>query len=197
MKTFKIIILLIAAALLFAGCNKDNEEDLLPDKGINAFYIDGTEYGISKGTFHYLSDNGPEFGYVYIISLLSDDLYFDGETISGAGHFISIAMYSEYADILKGDAFRSSNKPTDTDAYECVIVLGYDAATEEFSGVYHNEKGTLSIQLIGDEFELTLSQSPGNRIRGLEDFDILSSNHNMMFYYKGPLKEYELEFEDE
>ncbi|MCU4176210.1 hypothetical protein [Carboxylicivirga sp. N1Y90] len=197
MKTLKIIILLIAAALIVAGCNKDDEKDIVPDTGINAFYIDGIEYPISKGTIHYFTENGPDFGYVYIISLFSDNLYFDGENATGTGYFINMPIYSQHADILQGDVFRSNNKLTDTDAYECVAVLDYDAATEAFSGVYHTDKGSLTVQRNGDEFELILTQASANRIRGLEDFDILSSNHTMMFYFKGSLVEFELEFEAE
>ena len=172
MKSLKVLVMLcIAAPLLFSTCKKDDE-----DTRKNAFTFHDVEYNIDGGIIEYYGKWTEEGGYNLDVTLFTPGLSYNETTneIAGTGSYMYFEMYSTADGDLADGTYTYDEDETGAGGTFDIgyIVLGYDSETETGYD-YYVSGGTIEFQKLTNNYKFTINITvEGNILDG---------------YYKGQL----------
>jgi hypothetical protein len=155
MKTLKLLMLLLAIAMLFSTCKKDDDNDEIIETGI--LTIGADEYNLNHGELLGISEivAGQLYdGYVY---LLSSDYTYGSSTITGTGQVVELDIFFNSAnEIVPGTYTFAANEPYTAGTFIANFYTDFNMATFGVSALYVPATGTLTVSKSGSVYELNL-----------------------------------------
>jgi hypothetical protein len=170
MKLKNLSIILIAALfLVFAGCKKDSDND---PATTGQFTYAGTSYALSQGFLGGYGEVGIN-SYGIEVVLMSSGLQVIetngiADSISGTGDIFVMDLYSAAENTIEpGEYSYAESGIAGTFEYS-IVLIGYDAATEEVEVEDEVVGGTVTVTKDGDTygFSFNLTTMLGKTITG-------------------------------
>ncbi len=163
------MILMAAMIVVFAGCKKDSNDDPVNS---GQFTYSGTSYGLSQG---FLGGYGPVGNNTYGIEvvLLSSGLHIietNGipDSVNGKGDVFAIDMYSVSENSIEPGEYTFGDLGTAGTFEYAMVLIGYDATTDEADIEDDVVGGTVTVTKDGDNygFSFNMSTMLGKTITG-------------------------------
>ena len=187
MKTLAInTVLILLLSILIIGCNKVDEDAIVPNKNENAFYIDGIQFPLSSGMIEYVSDGNGLDGYGFNVVLYSSGISLNGEDFEGEGDFVSLYFLSNSWEYPNDGTYYSTNEGLGFLDVACGVDVVASSFTYEH--LYAFSSSSMALKRDGGTYEIIVEGTGEEYIEDVEE--PIKTNIELQVVFQGVLPEY-------